>query len=964
MTTNNAIPHFDVSLAPLIAPHQARLGARLAGMSGLAAAEADVILAACREALIAALHPKLARMLLLELNAARVEGRLDGETPEARWDDFVRRSAQPEFWHGLSASYPTLASRVETVIANRGAAVSAFAQAWAADRAQLAALLGRDPGALTAVGFGAGDSHRGGHTVALVRCEAGRVAYKPRSVAIEDALSAFAADLERETGQRLFFRLPRVVDCGDHGWAQFVEHEYARGRDELATFYEGIGQALAVMRLLSGTDFHSENLIAHRGTPVLVDCETLFTPRIAPFASGFGDATDQAMRLISGTVLAIGLLPGRGQGLGWRGVDISGIGALPGQQPSILLPDIVDAGTDRARIGMRPIEIAIVQNHPAAEPSLEEFWPAVLEGFDALSGALRDLDARGRLRPMLDRFERCLVRTVLRATEVYSELSRMLWHPVSLHKEGEARARARDLLAKMADNIAGAPRDPAMIEAEIDALTTGDIPYFSGIAGEGVLEGPGGHTCLEPRNLVDDAWRDWRETDLARERNFVHAALVSANAGETVPKALALWPSSARRGPLDARRREQAARILRTIVVHAIRGRDGTASWMAPTLTPGGWSVQALGADIYAGVSGLAILAGAYIREQKAGRADPVEGLDEVFGGVLRTMDGFEEKHETNKRLGLPVRPQPPSGYLGMGAQIWARLFLAAWGLDAQGIRRAVRLGRDMGQAVRSDETRDVLSGRPGAVPVLLALYRISGDPEFIARAREMGDDLCATAVPDGDGAKWVFSRWPDGIGGFAHGVTGVGWALFLLGRATQESRYLESAKAAFAFEDSLFDPSDRTWTDKRTLGGPKSAHAWCHGSVGIAMARVDLDLALADKSTRRALRDAAAATWKSGMGWSHCLCHGDAGSWELIDRAIAAGEGPDGVTREDLLARLVTSLEDHGPVSGIMKDAFVPGLFPGIGGIAYQLLKAHPASGLPSLLTLGGSDLERCGIA
>jgi lantibiotic modifying enzyme len=38
-------------------------------------------------------------------------------------------------------------------------------------------------------------------------------------------------------------------------------------------------------------------------------------------------------------------------------------------------------------------------------------------------------------------------------------------------------------------------------------------------------------------------------------------------------------------------------------------------------------------------------------------------------------------------------------------------------------------------------------------------------------------------------------------------------------------------------------------------------------------------------------------------------------------------------------------------------RDAFAPGLMPGLGGVAYQLLRMHPDSGLPSIL-IPGSDL------
>jgi lantibiotic modifying enzyme len=61
-------------------------------------------------------------------------------------------------------------------------------------------------------------------------------------------------------------------------------------------------------------------------------------------------------------------------------------------------------------------------------------------------------------------------------------------------------------------------------------------------------------------------------------------------------------------------------------------------------------------------------------------------------------------------------------------------------------------------------------------------------------------------------------------------------------------------------------------------------------------------------------------------------------------------------VTSQDVLARLLTTLERDGPVCGLMREAFVPGLLAGLGGVAWQLLRAHPESRLPSILTLGGS--------
>ena len=193
-----------------------------------------------------------------------------------------------------------------------------FAQRWAADRRRLEAVpvRPRDPGELNELSFGAGDSHRGGSTVAIARGEGWRVVYKPRSLAIDSALCGFVAGLAGDHDGALSIRVPKAMDCGDYGWVEFVTHRFAAGNEELLSFYRGIGHLLAVMRLLSGSDLHAENVIAHGASPVVVDCETLFTPKIPPSPSGYGRAFDRAGELIARTVLSVGLLPGRGMGLG------------------------------------------------------------------------------------------------------------------------------------------------------------------------------------------------------------------------------------------------------------------------------------------------------------------------------------------------------------------------------------------------------------------------------------------------------------------------------------------------------------------------------------------------------------------------------------------------------------------------------------------------------------------------
>ena len=176
------------------------------------------------------------------------------------------------------------------------------------------------------------------------------------------------------------------------------------------------------------------------------------------------------------------------------------------------------------------------------------------------------------------------------------------------------------------------------------------------------------------------------------------------------------------------------------------------------------------------------------------------------------------------------------------------------------------------------------------------------------------------------------------------------------LARATSNAQYEQLAQKAFAYQDALFDEREQNWRDLRKLGEDTTIAAWCHGAVGIGLAHLNLDSMLTQESTRKFVRRAAAATWRMGMGWNHCACHGDLGAWELLNYAIAAGEAPKELSSSNLLDVILTSLEQDGPSCGIGRTAFTPGLLPGLGGIAYQLMRAHPEHDLPSILTLSGA--------
>ncbi len=263
---------------------------------------------------------------------------------------------------------------------------------------------------------------------------------------------------------------------------------------------------------------------------------------------------------------------------------------------------------------------------------------------------------------------------------------------------------------------------------------------------------------------------------------------------------------------------------------------------------------------------------------------------------------------------------------------------------------------RQLPRSLAESAEPDLLIGSAGSIIALLRLGEVAGDPCWLQLAESVGERLLDAGCRVTGTLHWRSARSPEGLGGFAHGSTGIGWALARLSIASGRAEFMAAADAAFAFEQTLWRPDTQSWLDARGLEGPEVATGWCHGAAGIGLASLDLLGRSCDGTTDHSsvVRRAAAACWSQGMGRSHSLCHGDLACWELLAGAHSVGLGPPVVTRDDVGGYLLASLAQQGPVTGTGRGVFSPGLLPGLAGIAYQLLRMHLDCDLPSVLLPG----------
>ncbi|MFO0981517.1 MAG: type 2 lanthipeptide synthetase LanM family protein, partial [Planctomycetota bacterium] len=938
-------------IEPLVRRGQERLAQRAADIErqfGRALCDA-----AGRAALLAPPRAELwwmiNRTLVLELNVARLQDALPGETPEQRFDAFAQELRQPPMALRLLEEYPVLARLVVEAIDRWVDFRSEVLLHLASDLAELRAAFSPecDLGLVTRIDGGAGDTHRGGRSVQFVEFSSGlKLVYKPRSLAVDVHFQELLAWLNAR-GDHPPFRILKVLDRDTHGWVEFVPASACTTAAQVRRFYERQGGYLAVLYALEATDFHAENLIAAGEHPVLVDLESLFQTR--PSAPDTSEATRKLGEAFSYSVLRIGLLPER-----MDGVEVSGLGAGPGQVIPRALPAFEQAGTDTMRLIRKSMELPESQNRPrllGVEIDVLDQAGAIIDGFTRVYALL--LEHRSELLALdgpLARFAGDEVRIILRPTEIYGELLQEGFHP-SLLRNALERDQLFDRLWHSVDEM---PYLATVIPFERRDLWQGDVPMFTtkvdsvdllSAAGDRVA----GFFAVSGLDAVRQRIQQMDEKDLDRQLWFVRASLTVLSRGinHIAPATQVL----AMNGPLAAPAEYLAAArtIGERLDTLALRG-SGEAQWIGLTLhDQKNWSLAPLGIDLYGGLPGLALFL-AYLGDRTH---------DAGFTRLAR------EALVTMRQQVATYRHELPSigAFDGWGGVVYVLSHLGRLWREPALFAEAAALVDVIGSLLPAVNQFDIVSGAAGAIGCLASLQRVHPAAKTLAIARACGEWLIEHARKMPSGCGWSEDPQDPPLTGFTHGGSGVAWALLELAQWTREHRFLAAARDAIAYEQSLFSGAEQNWPDLRVRAGktrasvladPTYMMAWCHGAPGIGLARLRALQLSPDRDQRDQAVIALESTLRDGFGGNHSLCHGDLGNLDLLIQAgLLLGEGRWRDETSRVASALLAAGRERGWLCGTPLDVESPGFMLGLAGIGYQLLRLSQPENVPSVLLL-----------
>ena len=911
-------------------------------------------LSLCAAQLPESLAPVLSRTLVLELNVARVEGRLEGTTPQDRFRSYTERLRDPDVALALLEEYPLLGRQVVNALERWIAVSSEFLRRldedWEAICRDLA--LGSDPGPLSGL-EGAGDTHRGGRRVLLATFASGfRLVYKPKSLAVDLHFQELLAWLN-ERGATPSFRTLHLLDRRTYGWVEHVGTVGCTSTAEVERFYARLGGYLALFYALEATDFHAENILASGEHPMPIDLEALFHPRLK---SSGQPKLDLAYQALAHSVTRVGILPERV----WAsadspGVDLSGMGNPEGQLTPFNVPQWKDHATDTMQLVRERVPMLGAKNQPTLDGAGVDLLQYA-EPFEAGFSRTYELLLRHREDLLAEKgpvaaFSSDEVRVILRMTQTYASLLRESFHPDALR---DALERDR-LLDRLWMHVGVGPHLEAVIPAEREDLLRGDIPMFV--------------TRPEARDL-------WTSLDVRLPEFFSESGLALARGriGRLSAADLArqLWiigaslstvatgvaPVASRPGapqntpPRFGRERllEAARAIGDRLEALAIREK-GEATWLGlDLLDEQHASVVPLGVDLYDGLPGVALFL-AYL-----GWVTGAERYSALAREALVTLRAQLKQMKGR----LPMI----GGFCGWGGIIYALTHLGGLWQEPELTDEAERVVDLLPDLIGRDEELDVISGSAGCIVALLNLHRQRPSSKTMASAILCGERLCGRAepMPDHAGRAVRTSGAKRPLAGFSHGAAGMAWSLLHLAGATHDARFREAALEMIRYERCLFSAEASNWLDlrdwvveKRRPGDPDPCQSfWCHGAPGIGLARLDALGQVDDPEIRAEIATALRTTVSSGFGYNHSLCHGDLGNIELFLQARRLGGGSAWDEESQRIAgSVLASIERDGWRCGNPRSVESPGLLTGLAGIGYGLLRLAESQRVPPVLLL-----------
>lgn len=900
---------------------QAAFRAELAGVRGATTTVAPSLLK-----LRGMLASSAEQTAILLLNAARLKGELVGNSPEERSAHFGNLLLTRSYREACYARYPILDEALKLACGNAVDSWCEFFERLTDDWSSLKALVPGGLGELTDLQFFAGDPHNHGRTVAIVTGTGGKVVYKPRSLATDAAFGRAVTWLEGHV--QLGLRHFQVIERPSYGWTEFVRSSECATLEEVRQCFERTGALIGLFFLLSGSDLHYENIICSGSMPYIVDIEAIFSGPI----QASNPHLRRVMRLRVQTPLHTLYFPFIVQ-VGENLMDLSGAGYRAGQP--MAYRGFRSENRDDLSVELLTKETGHAPNVPTFEgvaQSAYDYIEVIDAGFRKATQAVkthrREFLSRSDLLPSFRMLES---RFVPRGTFRYSMVGRSAMHPhccISRSDHNEA------LSVLTADTPGTESVSQAILTADIQAMREGDIPFYKARADSTSLWTTGGTEIPDvfQESSVKHVSRLINQLDDEKIRMYSDALRLAFSAVAFVPHEKAPNARVSNVCTVDSDCRQDAARAIADRLISRSLTDRGQLHWIGRTEIGDRFNAGPVGAELYGGAAGIG-----------------------VFFAALTKTTGEAKYAAVAKKCLQSVRTTPLTNFSmgafdGLAGNLYAELAITR-ALGLQLSSRVQTWVKAIKRAAAYDLRYDIISGSAGALLVLLEACSEEGLREVAADAAHVcARKLVDSREPAESGVAWPHPRFSTPLTGFAHGSCGIGLALATYAKAFGDDEAWNVALEAIAYSHATRTADGRAWRDLRHEDENSFMSAWCHGSPGMVLARLEI-AALAREGLPAAFYEdiefGFRAIIENQVPMADTLCHGRSGNWETLWRGRSMHI--DLANREALkISEMI--MEGQWPTCELGVPP--PDLMNGLAGVGLQLLRSLDPT-LPCVATL-----------
>lgn len=776
------------------------------------------------------------------------------------------------------------------------------------------------------------DPHNGGKMVCMITFDREHsMIYKPRSMDVDVAWNSFLNKLCSVSSVFSMVSL-KIINKNEYGYVEYVKRT---DTEQVDLYYKNAGVLLCLVSLFGGSDFHYENLIANGTTPVLIDLETIITPKPKRVFAEFEKGKDTINAANVGRTL---LLPR------WVGNSVNNAREIGG------FSSLSDYGKNyHFNNGKKT----------SADQYISDFLNGYKQAYDYI------VKNKEKVLAMISgcAFDKCKYRYVFRRTALYYNLYRHFLHAAfmknALLYDAVLTRLGAGVLLTFADKTADGLWN--MVTSEKNAIGNGDIPYFycegnstsiidaSKLLIEDFFE-------ISPIETVEKNMNAMSEEQLDCDIKFIRNSLIlsSNQSQEQIGTELLSYQNIKRdRAEIDKTAiLDEIDRIYEILKDYRIKELD--FEYYAPVRDrkTTRYNLDILEDTYYSGTWGILLFYSAYARLK-----NDYELKNEILEKITELTEVYFKSDDQSIYLDLGIA-QGVSGVLKCLMCI-GEIFKNE---ELYAIAEKIALKVKPEFVSRCKET-DFFGGLAGFVYSCSQLYFKTGNHALITIIREAAEELVKRATRYNNTLLWQTSMEYYPITGLAHGQSGYAVAMASAYKVLGEEKYIDLLKGVVEYEETAYDATQNNWLDYRKFNvarrqqqtgeqyNKRFMYGCCAGAPGIGMSRLilknlldntdvfDIDIERAEKFCTEEEIVGNDSFCCGSMGWIDLLAELSVknNNTSLLSEAkkIAAAVIPSNSGTDYVLSNL----------KGIYDIAF----FKGMSGIGYQMIRLLDAEAVPS---------------